>query len=338
MSISRREFLEATAIGSLATGPLAAADGGKSGMPTRVLGKTGARVSILAMGGGSRFLMYAQDDQAVEAVHKALDSGITYIDTADDYSNHLSERRIGMALKGRRNGVFLATKLSNRKGAESFRVVEESLKSLDTDHVDLLHIHALLTEDDLKAIEAKGGVLEQLLKMRDQKMTRFIGITSHFDPTVLKMALERHDFDCTQMALNGALVGMDSGPRGMIPNKALKTSFETVALPVANRKKMGVLAMKVFAQEALLGGAPTEKLLTYTLSLPITAAVVGMPKLEHIADNAGWRRHSSRCRKRRWSGCRAGFRGSTRRRSIASSARTWMRRACSGQLRPRLRR
>jgi len=286
MSISRREFLEATAIGSLAAGPLTAAEDGKTGLPTRVLGKAGAQVSILAMGGGSRFLMYQQHDQAVEAVHKALDSGITYIDTADDYSNHLSERRIGMALKGRRSGVFLATKLSNRNGAESFRVVEESLKALDTDHVDLLHIHALLKADDLAVIEAKGGVLEQLLKMRDQKMTRFIGITSHFDPTVLKMALERHDFDCTQMALNGALVGMDSGKGGMVPNKAIQTSFETVALPVANRKKMGVLAMKVFAQEALLAGAPTEKLLTYTLSLPITAAVVGMPKLEHIADNA----------------------------------------------------
>jgi len=283
MSISRREFLEVTAIGSVAAGSLTAAEEGKNGMPTRVLGKTGARVSILAMGGGSRFLQYKQDDQAVEAVHKALDLGITYIDTADDYGNHLSERHIGMGLKGRRNGVFLATKLTNRDGAQSFRIVEESLKSLDTDHVDLLHIHALLTEEDLAAIEAKGGVLEQIQKMRDQKMTRFIGITCHFDPSVLKMALERHDFDCTQMALNGALVGMEASR--MVPNKGLKTSFETVALPVANRKQMGVIAMKVFAQEALLGGAPPEKLLTYTLSLPVTAAVVGMPKLEHIEDN-----------------------------------------------------
>jgi len=283
MSISRREFLEVSAIGCVAAGSLTAAEEGKTGIPTRVLGKTGARVSILAMGGGSRFLMYRQDDQAVEAVHKALDLGITYIDTADDYSNHLSERRIGMGLKGRRNGVFLATKLTNRDGAQSLRIVEESLQALDTDHVDLLHIHALLGEDDLAAIEAKGGVLEQILKMRDQKMTRFIGITCHFDPSVLKMALERHDFDCTQMALNGALVGMEANR--MVPNKGLKTSFETVALPVANRKQMGVIGMKVFAQEALLGGAPPEKLLTYTLSLPVTAAVVGMPKLEHIEDN-----------------------------------------------------
>ncbi len=283
MSISRREFIESTAAGGLAVGALTAADGSRTGFPTRVLGKTGARVSILAMGGGSRFLMYPDDDQAVAAVKKVLDLGITYIDTADDYSNHLSERRIGMALKGRRKGIFLATKLSNRDGAESFRIVEESLKSLQVDQIDLIHIHSLQTPEDLEKIEAKGGVLEQLMKMRDQKMTRFIGITSHYDPTVLKTALERHDFDCTQMALNGALVGME-GSR-MVPNPAMQTSFQTVALPVANRKKMGVIAMKVFAQEALLAGAPPNKLLYYSMSLPVTTAVVGMPKLEHIDEN-----------------------------------------------------
>jgi predicted aldo/keto reductase-like oxidoreductase len=283
MSISRREFIEATAVGGLAAGALTAAAPGHTGIPTRVLGKTGVRVSILAMGGGSRFLKYTDDDKAVEAVKKVLDLGITYIDTADDYSNHLSERRIGIALRGRRNGIFLATKLSNRDGAESFRIVEESLKSLQVDQVDLIHIHSLQAPEDLEKIEAKGGVLEQLTKMRDQKMTRFIGITSHYDPTVLKTALERHDFDCTQMALNGAMVGME-GNR-MVPNGAMPTSFQTIALPVANRKKMGVIAMKVFAQEALLAGAPPEKLLYYSMSLPVTTAVVGMPKLEHIDEN-----------------------------------------------------
>jgi predicted aldo/keto reductase-like oxidoreductase len=283
MSFSRREFLEATALGTLAAGSVTAADERNNSLPTRVLGKTGVRVSILAMGGGSRLQMYKQDDQAVEAIQKAVDLGVTYFDTADDYNNHQSERRIGVALKGRRSGIFVATKLSDRDGANSFRIVEESLKSLQMDHVDLLHIHSLQTPDDLARIEAKGGVLEQIQKMRDQKMTRFIGITSHFDPTVLKSALERHDFDCTQMALNGALVGMQA--TRMVPNPALKTSFETIALPVANRKNMGVIAMKVFAQEALVGAAAPEKLLSYSLSLPVTAAVVGMPKFEYIEAN-----------------------------------------------------
>ncbi len=284
MGISRREFLEASALGSLAASSLVAA--GKTDIPTRTLGKTGARVSILAMGGGSRFLMYKEEDEAVAAVQRALDSGITYIDSSDDYGkNHLSEQRIGKALKGRRDGVFVATKLTNRNGDEAARIVEASLKALQVDHVDLIHIHSLTSEDDLARIEAKGGVLDQLMKLRDQKMTRFIGITSHTDPTVLKTALERHDFDCTQMALNGAMVGMKSGTGGMVPNPAIKTSFETVALPVAKRKNMGVLAMKIFAQDALTSDASVEKLLYYTWSLPVTAAVVGMPKFEQIERN-----------------------------------------------------
>jgi predicted aldo/keto reductase-like oxidoreductase len=143
----------------------------------------------------------------------------------------------------------------------------------------------LADEDDLAQVEAKGNVLDQLLKFRDQKMTRFIGISSHANPATLKTALERHDFDCTQMALNAGQVAMMDGTAGMLPNHAMKLSFETTALPVALRKKMGVLGMKVFAQEALVGQATPRKLLYYTLSLPVAAAVVGMPKLEFLEEN-----------------------------------------------------
>jgi predicted aldo/keto reductase-like oxidoreductase len=185
----------------------------------------------------------------------------------------------------RRNGIFLATKINARKGDDAQRILEGSMKRLQTDHVDLIHVHSLTDADDLAAVEAKGGVLDVLHKLRDQKVTRFIGITSHTDPVVLKTALERHDFDCTQMALNAARVGMANGSGGMVINEALTTSFETVALPVANRKKMGVIAMKVFAQEGLSGKASAEKLISYALSLPVSVAVVGMPKLEFIDKN-----------------------------------------------------
>jgi predicted aldo/keto reductase-like oxidoreductase len=250
------------------------------------------------MGGGSRFLMYEEEEQALDALKKALDLGITYIDTADDYGrDHLSERRIGRAIKARRQNLFLATKLSSRDGQETARIVEESLAALQLSQVDLIHIHSLTTEDDLAAIEAKGGVLEELLKLRDQKMTRFIGISSHSDPHVLKMALERHDFDCTQMALNGALLGMKSGTGGMVPDQSIPPSFESVALPVAVSKKMGILAMKVFAQDALASQATAEKLLYYTLSLPVAAAVVGMPKVAHIEENVHLAKRFSPLRK-----------------------------------------
>ena len=284
MGISRRDFLGTTTLGMTA-GPLLAAKGDKAGMPTRTLGKTGAKVSILAFGCGSRLLKY-DHDAGVQAVTRALDHGITYLDTADDYGKeHESERRVGEALKGRRHGIFLATKLSDRDGSKSRKIVEESLKALQVDQVDLIHIHSLTSMDDLAKIEAPGGVLEQLQKIKAEKLTRFIGITCHADPDALKAALERHDFDVTQMALNAGQVNMMNGKGGMVPNDAIRSSFQQLALPVANRKKMGVVAMKVMAQDALIGQATAEKLLQYSLSLPVTACVVGMPKLEQIDEN-----------------------------------------------------
>jgi aryl-alcohol dehydrogenase-like predicted oxidoreductase len=265
----------------------AAGDGVRKGaLPTRMLGATGERVSILAFGAGSRFLKYAEEDKAVEALTRALDLGINYIDTADNYGpDHLSERRVGITIRGRRERLFLATKLTNRDGRDSQRIVEESLKALQVDHVDLLQIHSLTDAADLAAIEAKGGVLEQVRKMRDQKMTRFIAITSHADPSVLKTALERHDFDCTLMALNAARLAMKSTAEGAAPDPSITTSFEAEALPVAIRKRMGILAMKALAQGDLVGRAPLAKLLYYALSLPVASLVVGMPCLEHIEEN-----------------------------------------------------
>jgi predicted aldo/keto reductase-like oxidoreductase len=269
-----------------------AAETNGSGIPTRTLGKTGAQVTILAMGCGSRLLSYQRDDPAIEAVNLALDLGIRYLDTAYGYGNGKSETWVGQVMKTRRNGVWLATKINARKGEDAKRIIEGSLKRLQTDHVDLLHIHSLAGEDDLAAIEAKDGVLNVVYKMREQKMARFIGITSHTDPTVLKTAIERHDFDCTQMALNAALQGMADGKGKMILNPAMKTSFEMVALPAARKKNMGILAMKVMGQEDLLGPGPgkadASKLFQYTLSLPVSAAVVGMPKLEFIRQNIAW--------------------------------------------------
>jgi len=280
MSLSRRSFLGTSAIA--ATGLAAPAT--KSGMPTRTLGGTGAKVSILAFGCGSRWLMYKEQAKGVAALNHALDQGVSYVDTAFAYGNGTSETWVGEVMKTRRKEVWLATKIQKRGGDEAMRIIEDSLKRLQTDHLDLIHIHSLLGDEDLAAVEAKDGVLNLLLKLRDQKVTRAIGITSHTDPFVLARALDRHDFDCTQMALNGARAGMRNAPGGMLPNY-LKDSFETVALPIANRKKMGVIAMKVFAQEGLSGKAPAEKLIQYALSLPVSAVVIGMPKPEFIDAN-----------------------------------------------------
>lgn len=286
MSISRRKFLESTALGGVAAATLSGADTDpRTGMPMRVLGRTGARVSILAFGSGNRFISYGARDKAVAALHRALDLGITYIDTATSYGRGQSEEWVGEVLKTRRKGVWLATKIDQRKGDDAMREVEASLKRLQLDRVDLIHIHGLDDAADLVAIEAKDGVLNALYKLRDQKVTRAVGVTCHADPAVLGTALDRHDFDCTQMALNAARAGMRPGNRGFRMHVDLEDSFETVALPVALRKKMGVTAMKIFAQDGISGEAPAEKLIRYSLSLPVASAVIGMPKLELLDEN-----------------------------------------------------
>ncbi len=270
--VSRRQFLEAATIGAAAACSLV----GAGTMPTRPLGRTGVSVSILTFGAGSRFLKLKREP-SVRMLHRALDLGVNFLDTGENYGSGESETRIGEVVGTRRREVFLATKLSQRDGDGAMRAMEGSLKRLRTDYVDLVHIHHLDGAQDLAKVSAKGGAYEAVARIRDQKMARFIGITSHSDPETLRAALERHDFDCTVMALNAAQRG--SAPTGM------RASFETTALPVAVRKNMGIIAMKVFAQDELTGEAPAEKLISYCLSLPVASAVIGMPSLEILEQN-----------------------------------------------------
>jgi predicted aldo/keto reductase-like oxidoreductase len=281
--MNRRQFIEVTALGVLAAPALASIS--SSQLPTRTLGRTGIKVPILGFGSGSRFLSYKDEGKALEALNRAIDVGITYIDTAQSYGNGLSEQRVGRVMASRRKEVVLATKIPARTAEEAKRQIEASLKNLQTDHVEVLHIHALSNEEDLTKIE-RGGMLEVLYQAREQKITRAVGITCHADPVALKAALERHDFDCTQMALNAGLARMANAPGGMKATPAGQQSFEQLALPVAIRKKMGIIAMKVAGQEQLLGAAPFEKLFAYALSLPVALCSVGMPRLEHIDRNA----------------------------------------------------
>lgn len=284
MAFTRRNFLESAALAASARTLLAEELDKKTGIPTRVLGKTGARVTSLAFGCGSRLLSY-DEEGAQKALARAMELGIRYFDTAFSYGNGKSEQRVGRAIAGRRNELWIATKVSDRTYDGFMRTIEGSLKRVGTDRFDLVHMHSLLKADDLAAIEAPNGCLKALYKIRDEKIARFIGVTSHTDPETLATALQRHDLDCTQMALNAALAGMANGKGGMVINPELTTSFETVALPVALKKKMGVIAMKVYAQEQLVGKASLSDLLRYSLSLPVGAAVVGMPKMEYIDEN-----------------------------------------------------
>jgi len=277
---TRRKFLERLGLGTAAGVSLPllgavskAAPGAKPLLPHRTLGRTGASVSILAFGCGSRFLMYEEEEKALAALNHAIDLGITYLDTAYAYGDGKSETRVGKVLASRRKEVFIATKIPDRTRDDFMRRLEGSLKRLQLDQVDLVHIHSLRHEDDLAKLEAADGALKGLLEAREQKMTRFIGITSHTNGEVMTRAIERHDLDCVQIALNPTRNGR----------------FEELALPAANKKKLGIIAMKVTGQEFLEGEGPgkanIDSLLRYSMGLPVTTAVIGMPRVEFIEQN-----------------------------------------------------
>ena len=146
-------------------------------LPRRVLGRTGAKVSILAFGCGSRFLMYEDEEKAAAVLDHAIDNGISYLDTAYAYGDGKSETRVGNVMASRRKEVWLATKIPDRTRDGLLRRLEGSLKRLQTDHVDLLHIHSLGNADDLAKIEAPQGALKGLFEAREQKMAHAIGMT-----------------------------------------------------------------------------------------------------------------------------------------------------------------
>jgi hypothetical protein len=282
MALTRRDFIGATALGTMAVRGI----GAPAPFPTRAFGSTGMQVPLLAFGSGSRFMQYEKEEDALAALGHAIDLGINYVDTAHNYGGGKSEERVGKLMAARRKDVILGTKLNARKADEARRQLELSLKRLQTDHVDVLHIHSLESLDDLAAIEAKDGVLRVVQEAREQKMTRFIGITGHADPEAMQKAIERNEFDCVQMALNAARARMQFEKDGPKALPMVDRSYESLALPVAVRKKMGVIAMKAFGQDQLVGRAPIDRLLYYSLSLPVSMASVGMPKPEMIDRNA----------------------------------------------------
>jgi hypothetical protein len=270
MTLSRREFLAAAGV-SLAA-PLAFAE--ERPMPMRALGKTGVKVSLAGLG----CVQVARGDEknAVEVVRRAVEVGITYIDTAQQYGQGRSEKRVGIALKGGlRDKVFLATKTLQRGYDGAKKDLEGSLERLQTDRVDLWQIHSLRSKSDTDG--ALKGVLRAAQEAVKEGKARFVGITGHGDPEVFVDALQKHAFDTLLIPLSC-----------IDPHHK---SFEKRALPFANAKKTGVIAMKVYCSGKLPGIVKAEDCLRYTYGLPISTCIVGCstPKevelAAHVARN-----------------------------------------------------
>ncbi len=241
--------------------------------PLRPLGRTGHEATPFALGGEGVLRTYGRTSEAVQVIHAALDEGVNYCDTAPAYDGSMDY--YGTALGERRGEVFLASKTHDRTRDGSLRLLDDSLRRLRTDRLDLWQLHDLRTTPDLDRIFAKGGALEALLAARDEGRVRFLGITGHRDPAILLEAMRRFDFDTLLVALNAADVH--------------RMPFVNTVLPEAARRDMGVIAMKVYAQRALLGpGKLTpQEALSYVLSLEgVSTAAIGCSDPAEVAENA----------------------------------------------------
>jgi hypothetical protein len=281
--ISRRKFVQ-TVIGGAAAASIAGklepletittALVEKPTMPKRPLGKTGYSVCIFSLGGQATLEQDGRRDEAVAIINRAIDLGVNYIDTAAAYGGGVSESYIGEVMKTRRKEVFLASKTHDRSYDGSMRLLERSLKHLQTDHLDLWQLHNVRTQEDLDRIFAKDGAIHALEKAREEKIVRFLGITGHRDPFVLRKGIEHYPFDTILMALNAA--------------DRHHASFIEHLLPVAVEKHMGIIGMKIPARGRIFreGGITTmEQAMRYVLTFPVSTIIIGISTTNELEEN-----------------------------------------------------
>jgi len=287
LKVTRRDFLKTclattAAAGGLssrpvlARGPLGEATSpyDPKGLPTRVLGKTGVSLPLISFGSGSRFCRIQDPEKSVEALNYALDHGLYHWDTAHDYvfEGVNSEERLGLVLKDRRREVFLSTKVAERTYDGAMRHLEESLKRLQTDHLEIYQVHQVESLEDVDRIGTKGGVLEALHKLKEQKVTRFIGFSGHLSAEAMTAAAERYDFDTMLIALNH--------------HTEAKGDMEKGAIPAAAAKGLGVMVIKVIRPRETVEGIVPEDLIRYALTLDhVSSAVIGHDSLDVLKKN-----------------------------------------------------
>jgi aryl-alcohol dehydrogenase-like predicted oxidoreductase len=246
------------------------------GIPLRNFGKTGVKISALALGG--HHLGAAKDEStAVEIVHRAMDGGITFYDCCWEYNRGKSEDWLGKGLKGIRDKAFLMTKVCThgRDAALAMQMLEQSLRRLQTDHLDLWQIHGVSFQNDPELFIRPNGAAEALRKAKEQGKIRFTGFTGHKDPDIhLAMLNTGFPFDAVQMPLN--------------PFDANFFSFEQKVLPVLTEKGIAPLGMKPIGghgEPVQQGVFTAEELLRYAMSLPVATTISGVSELHILEQN-----------------------------------------------------
>jgi aryl-alcohol dehydrogenase-like predicted oxidoreductase len=276
---TRREFLQqaaaaATIAASAADVIASTSQASATGLPTRVLGRTGQRVSILALGGwhiGS----VKDEAEATRIMHTAIDQGLTFFDNSWDYHNGRAEALMGRALGGgRRDKVFLMTKNCERDYEGSMRCLDDSLKRLQTDRIDLWQFHEIIYDSDPEWVFEKGGI-KAAIEARKAGKVRYIGFTGHKDPRIhQKMLAQPFAWDTAQMPINA----LDAHYR----------SFQKEVVPVCLKKKVGIVGMKGFGGgDGIAGraGLTAAEAYRYALSQPVSTQVVGIVSMQQLKEN-----------------------------------------------------
>ena len=272
---TRRKFLKSAAatVMSAGIGRRAWAAGTKNGVPLRILGHTGEKVSIVGIGGYHLARPGVDAEESIRIVRTGLDQGINFLDNCWDYNGGESEIRMGKALRdGYRQKAFLMTKIDGRNKAAASQI-NESLKRLQTDRIDLLQFHEVIRDNDPDRIFAAGGALEAVLEARKAGKIRYIGFTGHKSPDIhLKMlataSAHQFTFDSVQMPLNVMDHHFDS--------------FEAKVLPILQKQNIGVLAMKPMGDPFILQSKTVTPLecLHYSMNLPTSVVITGCDSLK----------------------------------------------------------
>src|SRR5215212_170142 len=245
-------------------------------MPVRTLGRTGVKVSLIGLGGWHIGFKHLDEQLSVRIIRTAIDNGINFMDNCWDYNEGASEERMGKALQdGYRERVFLMTKIDGRTKQDAAKQLDESLKRLQTDHIDLVQHHEILRYEDPHRIFDDEGANAALIEARDAGKISFIGFTGHKDPRIhlymLEVARENgFHFDAVQMPLNV----MDAHYR----------SFEKMVLPELVKQNIGVLAMKTLANGTILESKTVTAIecLQYAMNLPVSVVITGCESMRDL--------------------------------------------------------
>lgn len=238
----------------------------------RKLGSTGQEVTLIGLGGEGILRTYGYERNAVNLINRAIDLGVNYLESARAYSG--SEQYYGKALQDRRKEIFLTSKSHARDKQGALKHLDETLSNMNTDYLDLWQVHDVRTGHDVSAIFGAGGAIEAFHEARSKGLARFIGVTGHHDPVILKRCLELFDFDTVLMPVN-------------LAEPSHKSFVEDVA-PIALSKGMGIIGMKVYLR-GMMTQIPwyesPKPFLSYSLSQPISTAVIGCDNIEQLEEN-----------------------------------------------------